>query len=310
QLAHKLSGGIDVKSEFGIGSEFTLYLDLSKSLSDDVELLNAPPVKPSTSVVEAPAFVGRVLYVEDDFQSQQFISEFIRRAGCRVDIANDGLEGLAIASNQEYDLILADINVPRMNGIEFAAKILEKNPNLPIISITANPYAAGIETAGFCEVLSKPISSNTLYKTLAKYLPIDPSVKLQAYFSENPDAQILVVEDDLHFAEILKDYLSPFTELVTVTLDCDEASALIAKNNYDFVITDLNFPNGSGLDVVNAIKKADHHTETKILCVTGAANNKEIEQLYAAGVNFHLTKPVSSKAFLEGVGRLIDLVGS
>jgi CheY-like chemotaxis protein len=88
-------------------------------------------------------------------------------------VQKNGKEAVEMADKEEYDLVLMDIKMPVMDGLEATKKIKEKHPSLPIIALTANAFDSDRQMAfdaGCNEFLSKPISSELCLKTIAKVL--------------------------------------------------------------------------------------------------------------------------------------------
>jgi len=78
-----------------------------------------------------------ILYVEDELETQEVIKEILKQACKEVFVASDGVEGLEIYKEKEPNIVLSDIVMPNMNGIEMCQKIKELNPNQHIALFTA-----------------------------------------------------------------------------------------------------------------------------------------------------------------------------
>jgi CheY-like chemotaxis protein len=118
-----------------------------------------------------------VLLVEDDTASQKLARVFLTRSGLNVTTADNGKEALERLAAQSFDLVLMDVNMPVMGGLE-ATRLFrksEQNPKrLPIIAVSANDTAAEIaecRQAGMDDHLSKPIDFAKLRDIVAKWLP-------------------------------------------------------------------------------------------------------------------------------------------
>ncbi len=101
-----------------------------------------------------------VLYVEDDINLRQETSMLFEPFFARLDVASDGLEGLEKFNEHLYDIIITDINMPRMNGIEMISKIREIHPEQKIIAISAHSESdilVSLIRAGVTSFLLKPI---------------------------------------------------------------------------------------------------------------------------------------------------------
>ena len=120
----------------------------------------------------------KILLVEDNEINQQVAGEILERAGCTVEIADNGEAALAMVLQNEYDLVLMDIQMPGMDGLETTRRIrasgLARLSTLPIVAMTAHAIK-GDEAlslaAGMNGHLTKPIDPKTLFAALAKWLP-------------------------------------------------------------------------------------------------------------------------------------------
>ena len=121
---------------------------------------------------------NRVLLVEDNRVNQMVGKALLAKEGITVTVANDGIESLEIFAENEFDLILMDINMPRMGGIEATAE-LQKTMNqrglkhTPIIALTANAMDGAKDeylAKGMDDYLTKPIESDDLHDMLNKWL--------------------------------------------------------------------------------------------------------------------------------------------
>ena len=138
----------------------------------------ATPV-PAADPPAAAMAPAHILVVEDNEINQIVISSQLERLGHRVDLAANGLEGLARWRSERYDLVLTDCHMPEMDGYELAMalraeELHSRRPRLPIIAVTAN--AAEMERnrcheAGIDGVLTKPATFAALREMLARFLP-------------------------------------------------------------------------------------------------------------------------------------------
>ncbi|HSX62164.1 MAG TPA: response regulator [Tahibacter sp.] len=119
---------------------------------------------------------GRVLLVEDNPINRQVAQELLRDAGLAVDCAGNGLEALQRLELTPYDVVLMDVQMPEMDGME-ATRRLKRDPRLakiPVIALTAHALASDRKRfldAGMDDYLSKPIEESRLLRTLAAWLP-------------------------------------------------------------------------------------------------------------------------------------------
>ena len=114
----------------------------------------------------------RILIAEDN-DSNYILMTYILKKYYQFDRAQNGQEAVDMVDKNNYDLILMDIKMPVMDGMEATRLIKEKHPNLPIIALTANAFDSDRQLAfeaGCDEFLPKPISSDVCLKTISKFI--------------------------------------------------------------------------------------------------------------------------------------------
>ena len=126
-----------------------------------------------------------ILLVEDNLINQEIAVELLQQRGARVDVVNNGAEGVAAVQNKRYDIVLMDVQMPVMDGLE-AARTIRTLPgcelnSLPIVAMTAHAMQGDYEkslTAGMNDHITKPISPYELYRTLFKWIDVKPAKEL------------------------------------------------------------------------------------------------------------------------------------
>lgn len=119
---------------------------------------------------------ARILLVEDNTESRYLFAFILRRAGCEVVEAHNGLEALAAAAKDVPDLVIMDIQMPELDGYETVAR-MRTDPRLarlPIVGLSAYAMASDRDRAlqsGFTGYIEKPIELGTFVQELASYLP-------------------------------------------------------------------------------------------------------------------------------------------
>lgn len=117
----------------------------------------------------------RILYVEDNFQNKRLVRKILSAKGYEVLEADDGESGVEIATEEMPDLILMDISIPGIDGIE-ATRLIKANPDtnhIPVVALTANAMRGDRErflAAGCDDYLPKPISTPELLRVIREYL--------------------------------------------------------------------------------------------------------------------------------------------
>ncbi len=119
----------------------------------------------------------RILYVEDNFENKLFVRRVIESMGHEMFEAETGLDGLMIAAETPPDLILMDINIPGMDGLETTVKF-KQDPalaHIPIVAITANAMKGDEDRcleAGCNGYMQKPVGVSDLRGVIAKYVAL------------------------------------------------------------------------------------------------------------------------------------------
>jgi len=112
-----------------------------------------------------------ILYVEDEEISQELYASIFGDLFLNVDIASDGVEALKYFSLNKYDMIITDVCMPRMDGVELCKKILKSNPEQLVIIMSAyneSEQLNDISDLGVSSILLKPIQNDDLMSTLEK----------------------------------------------------------------------------------------------------------------------------------------------
>lgn len=162
---------------------------------------------------------SQILLVEDNILNQKIITGILKSSGINIDIASDGLEGVnKFKSNNQYELILMDIEMPVMNGYEATKIIRDIDKNIPIISFTANVSEEDIlysRILGMNDYLTKPIDTEKLFTILLKYIPKKNDVK---NINENSDEENIPDLKYLNIKKVVPSTLSNFNLYKCITL--------------------------------------------------------------------------------------------
>ncbi len=147
----------------------------------------------------------KILVVEDEIKVSEVLKRGLQEAGYEVDTAYDGEIGLRLAGSGKYDLIILDINLPRINGLELCKRLRQKDEVTPVLMLTAlgmsDDIVTGLES-GADDYMSKPFRFNELY---ARVKALTRRKKIAAEIAEkNPDKKIRL--DFFKLADLVIDF--------------------------------------------------------------------------------------------------------
>ncbi|HVI52833.1 MAG TPA: ATP-binding protein [Candidatus Sulfotelmatobacter sp.] len=165
RLAEGMGGSLEVESTPGQGSRFSLILELQAAQPAQPEFGHAPVLADSLSV----------LLVEDEEVNRQVLSGLLKQAGHRIAIAKSGREAVRAVQTGDFDVVLADLRLPGMDGFEATRRMralaARRGQALPVIAVTANLMAediAACHAAGMVAVVGKPVDPRRLNAALAE----------------------------------------------------------------------------------------------------------------------------------------------
>jgi CheY-like chemotaxis protein len=172
----------------------------------------------ATTKVEIPELVGRVLVVEDNKINQELMSLLLNKAGLEVLLASNGQEAIDKAQNDSVDLILMDLLMPVMGGLDATRELRVKGFSKPIIALTGSIMEEDRDrcfSAGCNGFLSKPVDRQHLYKVLSEHLgntaEVDIVQKLDIKTNENNKTDDVSIKselsDDPDYAVIVENFI-------------------------------------------------------------------------------------------------------
>lgn len=176
QLVQKLGGEIHVESEVAKGSHFKFSIFPGKQ--QQLELCNEMQEVLTDSTfleneLEYVSVSGNILLVEDTIDNQELIGNYLADMGANVKLAGNGKEAIEMCEITRFDLVLMDMQMPIMGGIEAIEVLRSKNYDGPIVMLTANAFEEDkrrCAIAGCNEFLVKPLNISALCRVVVKYL--------------------------------------------------------------------------------------------------------------------------------------------
>lgn len=273
ELVHLMKGEINVKSEKNSGTCITIVLILDKG--DEKTLKESSWKNQNISIAGT-----KVLLVEDNALNQLVAEKSLKHFECTVVKAENGKIAIEILSKEQFDIILMDLQMPEMDGIE-ATKILRKELGIkaPVIALTANAFKTEIDNcinAGMNDYITKPFNEENLLKIIYKYVKIPENA-----IETMPDAGETFY--DLKNIHILsrgdKDFMR---KMLLIFIGQTETTIPLMKKAFD----EKNYVEIAKLmhkirPSIQAIGITSIESEVKQLELLATEQNKEFPELYS-----------------------------
>ena len=186
KLVSLMGGELKLTSQENVGTKVSFILGFP---------INQEPTSlPENSTVSDSVLIGKkILLVEDNTMNQFFAQKLLEGWGIKVDIANNGKEGVEMFGRKHYDCILMDIQMPEMDGFQATKIIRQENKYIPIIALTAlsvEEESDNFKSAGMNDYITKPFEAEYLKKRLIEYMLV-----YQSYSISSPKSkQIITVQ--------------------------------------------------------------------------------------------------------------------
>jgi len=177
RLAQAMGGGIGVESHVGVGSLFWFTARVDK-LSGRVATIAPDASVAAEDELRSRHCGARILLVEDEPINQEVTRVLMEEVGLNVDVADNGAEAVKMATDTDYALIVMDLRMPVLGGVEATCLIrtLPGRSRTPILALTASVFAKDSDecfAAGMNDFISKPVIPEHLFQTLLKWLSKD-----------------------------------------------------------------------------------------------------------------------------------------
>src|SRR3990170_1421362 len=196
-----------------------------------------------------------ILLVDDDIGMTETLFDIFTNLGYYVEIANDGFKALEKVKARTFDVILMDIKMPGINGVETYKAIKHIRPEAAVMMMTA--YSVE-------DLLAEALKEGA-YGVMHKPIEIPKVVEFIEGLGKS--ALILIVDDDLSTCETITDVLFEKGYRIARASNGKEAISMLKEKNFDIVFIDVKMPVMNGLEVYHALREIRPHI--KVIMMTG-----------------------------------------
>jgi len=236
-----------------------------------------------------------VLIVDDNTSFSQTMSFVLSRKGYETSTAEDGLEALEQVKQRQFDVILLDIKLPKLDGVEVYRRIKDSQPNVPVLMMTA--YSVN-------DLVQEAIREGA-YAVIRKPLDLDQLISMiEAARKPGQDARVLVVDDQPGTCVTFKNILSRRGCEVAVAHDGEAAVRLAGQESFDIIFLDMKLPTINGLETYRAIRRL--LPDAVVVVMTGFREEmaSDVAEALDACAYSCLYKPLDMETVLAMIERL------
>ncbi len=298
KLISLMGGGISVQSEAGKGTTFSfnINVDLSQQAQNEANL--------DIAILENK----KILIVGDNITSSSVIQKNLNQFKCKTTIVTCGKEALlTLFEVLDFDLIVADMQMTDMDGMQLASRIRQEHASLPIVLLSGlgdNRPKGLLEN--FCAIVNKPIKQNVLIKQVLRLLKkeeetvlaVKPQSVLSTDFSKLYPLNILITEDNLTNQKLAERVLTKLGYKPEKALNGEEALFAQEKRSYDLILMDVQMPVMDGLEATQKIRLLQIK-QPVIIATTANAMAEDRKMCLDAGMDDYISKPLKVEELVK-----------
>jgi len=237
----------------------------------------------------------RILVVDDNIDYCEGIIDFLEMEGFDAVGVHDGFDALEIIKEEEFDMVLMDIRMPGMDGVETFQKLKEVSPETPTILMTAYAVENRIREAlrnGAFGAFQKPVDNERLICSIEKSFP--------------DGAVVMIADDDKEISSALLDTFAEKGYRCVVARDSEAAIRKARENKFDIIVLDMNLPFSKRLETYHKIR--DFRPDVKVVIITDNKKKTEnlIDQASKMDVCAFLEKPIDIDNLVEVMRKSLE----
>ncbi|MEJ6979114.1 response regulator [Pedobacter sp. P351] len=308
RLVDLMGGKISVKSIEGQGTSFNFTIK---------GVTGAQPLKTYVNHNLVGCEGKQVLIIDDNKTNLTILKGQLENWGLAVLTALSGQEALFVLNhNSNFDLVITDMQMPKMSGVDLSREIKKVAPALPVILLSS----IGDETRKkysdlFSAILTKPVKQLQLLKAIQSGLKrinepetseIPSNNVLSQIFALSHPLEILITEDNLINQKLILKILNKLGYNPDLANHGKEALKKLDERNYDVILMDMQMPELDGLETTQIIR-SKYHNQPVIIALTANALPEDKEKCFNAGMDDYLPKPINIDDLLRALKKASEL---
>lgn len=257
----------------------------------------------------------KVLLVDDNKINLKVGKLILKKLGCEFKTANNGLEAVEMFEKEKFDIILMDMQMPVMSGIEATEKIRElekEEEHISIIAVTANVLPEDKEkclNAGMDDILLKPLKIQNLLQKIQKVAGVIGAEEFKENEQLNTNKLHLLLVDDIEVnLKVISKIIEKLGYSYETSKNGKEALEIFCNGNFDLVLLDLQMPVMDGFESSRRMREYEvshQHKRTPIFALTANVTQDDKEKAKYSNMDVFLEKPIKTVELLEEIKKHI-----
>jgi CheY-like chemotaxis protein len=309
KLVKMMGGHIKVQSEPGNGTTFLFTIKTKVSDQSSRTYIH-------NNLTGVPK--KKILVVDDNATNLTIMNNQLEQWEQIPFLASSGKQALdMLAKNSDFDLIISDMHMPEMDGLELSTKIKQLLPEVPIILLSSVGDESHKNHPGlFASILTKPVRQQVLQTHVLNQLKYANKANVLTKKINQPETainiqhyplNILLAEDDATNQDVETRILNKLGYYPDVAQNGREVLQMTEVKNYDVIFMDVQMPEIDGREVTRIIRRRKG-MQPIIAAITANAMQGDRDECLSAGMDEYLAKPISFKKLTELIEKCISLV--
>jgi len=254
----------------------------------------------------------RLLLVDDEEEFLLATSQALSRRGFEVSVAPNGVTALDLIEEQPFDVVVLDVKMPDINGLEVFNQIRVRIPEMPVVILTGHPSihdAFDTSRHGIADYISKPVDMEELASKARKAV----ADSRRRAGSSKPSAEaavvtqaidVMIVDDEVDLLDSLQKVFKR-RNLNTVTAESGPAAlAMLEERLVDVMVLDVKMPGMDGLQVLRRVK--DKYPSVQVILLSGHPSVDAATKGIKLGASEYLKKPPDIDELVTTINRLFE----
>lgn len=239
-----------------------------------------------------------ILVVDDDELNLQVVARRLFQDGYYVATANSGPAAIEVMGRQRFDLVLLDLDMPGMDGLETLKRIrgLSTRRDTPVIMLSADNRSAAIRSClvhGAADYLVKPLVMPLIRARIERHLARSKTATAHGDPADSPSGlHVLIVDDDELSCRLLATQLQSRGYAASTVTSGRAALQRLGEGGLDVVLLDIGMPDVAGDAILRAIRENDRTRSLPVIMVTASNDVPTMLSCVDAGADGYVTKPV------------------